>query len=355
MSRISKLLDLIQENELSAILIRSSANIFYFTGFRGSGFLLVPLDGRPKLYTYPIDYELAQIYACKEVDLEKLRMSSTIETIVEELPDAIKSRMGFDVMDAQDYLKIIGLLESESLKPASDLIWKLRMTKDSGEVERIRKASEIASRCMELASDILEDGVMESEVKAEILEEMLKLGAEKAAFDLIIASGPRSSIPHGAPGDRAVKRGDVVVVDLGAVYDGYCSDMTRTYYIGSDPPEEVEKIYDVVLDVKSFTQDSIKPWTLSSSLYESAYSRFAKRGYEKYVIHGLGHGVGIEVHEPPRLSQAGKELLSEGMTITIEPGIYIPKKFGVRIEDTVLIEKDGVKVLTSSPYELAIA
>jgi len=351
-NRVSRLMDLIQENELSAVLIRSEANIFYFTGYKGPGYLLVPLNGDPKLYVYPLDFELAKMYVRGGVEVEELSMTARIERIVEELPSEVKSRLGFDVMNAEDYLKISALVGHESLKPASEIIWKLRMIKDQSEIKSIERACDIASKTMDLASEMLEDGVMESEVKAEILEEMFKLGADGAAFDIIVASGSRSSMPHGAPGSRVMKEGDVVVVDLGAIFEGYCSDMTRTFYIGKDPPEEIVKIYEMVLEAKKLAEEFVKPWTLSSALYDKVYDRFATRGYADYFIHGLGHGVGIEVHEPPRISKDGKEMIQENMVITIEPGIYLPGKFGIRLEDTLLVEKDGVRMLTSAPYTL---
>ena len=351
-SRISRLMDLIQENELSAILIHSEANIFYFTGYRGPGYLLIPLNGDPKLYVYPLNLELARMYVRGGVEVEELSMTARVENVVEDLPDEVKSRLGFDSLSAEDYLRLSALLGHESLKPASEIVWKLRMIKDGSEINDIERACDITSKAMELASEMLEDGVMESEIKAEILEEMLKLGADGAAFDIIVASGSRSSMPHGAPGNRVMREGDVVVVDLGAVFDGYCSDMTRTFYIGENPPEEVRKIYEIVLEAKRLAEESVKPWTLSSALYDKVYDRLAAMGYADRFIHGLGHGVGIEIHEPPKISKIGKEMIQENMVITIEPGIYLPGKFGIRLEDTLLVEKDGVRRLTSAPYTL---
>ena len=351
-NRISRLMDLIQENELSAVMICSEANIFYFTGYKGPGYLLIPLNGEPKLYVYPLDYEAARTYVREGIEVEELSMTARVENVVEGLPEEVKSRLGFDSLSAEDYLRLSALLGHESLKPASEIVWKLRMIKDGSEIENIERACDIASKAMELASEMLEDGVMESEVKAEILEEMLKLGADGAAFDIIVASGSRSSMPHGAPGNRVMREGDVVVVDLGAVFDGYCSDMTRTFYIGEKPPEEVRKIYEIVLEAKRLAEESVKPWTLSSALYDKVYDRLAARGYANRFIHGLGHGVGIEIHEPPRISKIGKEMIQENMVITIEPGIYLPGRFGVRLEDTLLVEKEGVRRLTSAPYTL---
>lgn len=354
MSRLSRLQDLMQEANYSSMLITSTPNIFYFTGFMGPGYLVVPLDGKAKLYVHPLEYEAAQLYSTGDVDVEKIKITASLVDVVRDLPDELKIKIGFDRLEAEHYLKIRELVASEELRPESELIWKLRMVKDSGEVERIRKAAEISSRCMELASEMIEDGVRESEVKAEVLEEMLKLGADKPAFDPIVASGPRSALPHGGAGDRQMKKGDVVVVDIGAVAEGYCADMTRTFFIGSDPPEEIRRVYELVLDTKNLVEEGAKSWVLASSLDEIARGRITAQGYGDYFVHGLGHGVGIEVHEPPRLSPASQEILQENSVVTIEPGVYLPERFGVRIEDTVLVYRDGVKRLTSAPYVFAL-
>jgi len=351
--RIEKLLNLMQENGFTGILLKSPANIFYFTGYMGPGLLTVSLDGVPTLHVFPIDYELAEKFTLSRVEINKLKPTSTPRKIIEDLPESMKVKMGFDVLSAEEYLKIADLIGG-SLVPAANHIWKLRMVKSSDEIEKIRKACDISSKCMELAAEMIEDGVMESEVKAEVMEEMFKLGAEKAAFEIIVASGPRSSIPHGAPGDRMMKKGDVVVVDLGAVYKGYCSDLTRTFYIGSQLQEEVAKVHGVVIDAKLAAETSITIGIRASDLHEKAQKEIDSKGYGDYFIHGLGHGVGIEVHEPPRLSQIGEETISEDMVLTVEPGVYLPGRFGVRVEDTILVRRDGIEILTSAPYELAL-
>jgi len=349
--RLKRLLDLMQEVGFTGMLIKSPANIFYFTGYRGPGYLLVPVDGLPTLYVYPLDYELAEKTSTHEIQMSRLDMGATIRDVIEAIPDNVKVKLGFDYLSAEDYLKATEYLGG-SLAPASNYIWRLRMIKSSNEIERIRKACEIASKCMELAGDMIEEGVMESEVKAEIIKEMMKLGAEKASFDIIVASGPRSSLPHGGPGDRMMKEGDVVVIDLGAVYDGYCSDMTRTIYIGSQPDEKLLEVHETVLKAKQSAESSATIGTKVSTLYEKAFEEIAAKGYGDYFIHSLGHGVGIEIHEPPRIYKNVNEILSEGMVITIEPGIYLPGRFGVRIEDTVLVKRDKIELLTSSSYDL---
>jgi len=351
--RIKKLIEILREGGLTGAILRSQANVFYFTGYRGSGALFIPTDGLPTLYVPPLDFELAEEMAAEEVQVIKLEQHSTIQSIFESIPEHSRARLGFDSLSAEDYLKISERLAG-SMTPISDRIWKLRMIKDESEIDRIKRACEISSRCMELASEIIGQGVAESEIKAEILKEMLNLGGEKPAFDIIVASGPNSSKPHGSPGNRLIRSGDVVVIDIGAVYEGYCSDMTRTFYVGSEPSEEVEKAHQAVLDAKQKAEEFLKIGATASDLYQSAYDQLASTGYGEHFIHGLGHGVGIEIHEPPRISRNVGEVLSEGMVLTIEPGVYFPKRFGVRVEDTILVRREGVERLTRAPYELSL-
>lgn len=350
-NRLKRLIDLMRESRLTGLLLKSPANLFYFTGYMGPGILVVSVESTPSLFVHPMNYELAEQLISDNIEISKLENTSMVRDVVDLLPESVKVRMGFDNLSVEEYLEIKDLVGG-SILPASDYVWKLRMIKDVEEIEKIRRSCEITSKCMELAAELLEEGVMESEVKAEVTEEMFKLGAERAAFDIIVASGPKSSLPHGGPGDRSMRRGDIVVVDLGIVYEGYCSDMTRTFYIGSHPDEEVLKVHNVVVSARDLAQRELATRLTAASLHEKVYGEISSRGYGDYFIHGLGHGIGIEIHEPPNLSRSGKEVIEEGMTLTIEPGIYLPRKFGVRIEDTVLVKRDGAEILTSASYEL---
>jgi len=176
-------------------------------------------------------------------------------------------------------------------------------------------------------------------------------GAEKPAFDTIISSGYRSALPHGVASDKRIERGDLVVIDLGALYRHYNSDITRTIVVGK-PSEKQKEIYEIVLEAQKSAVEKAKPGMTAKELDSIARNIIAEYGYGDYFIHSLGHGVGLEIHEPPRISQYDETVLKEGMVITIEPGIYIPKLGGVRIEDTVVITKDGAKRLTKMEREL---
>lgn len=352
MDRLGRLQSLMEEFGFTSIILTSSANIFYFTGFMGPGYLVAPSNGEYKLYVYPVDYEAAQTYCIQDIDIVKIKITSNIVEIVSSLPSNLRRKVGFDKLEVEQYLKIKDFVES--INPSQDLVWTLRSIKDSEEIGKISKAAEITSKCMELASDIIGEGVRESEVKAEIVEEMIESGSDKPAFDVIVVSGERSSLPHGGIGDRAIGRGDVVIVDIGASYQGYCADMARTFYIGSNPPHEVLNAYNLILDTKTLVEENAKSWILASSLDEVARTMISSKGYGEYFVHGLGHGVGIEIHEPPKVNPVSQEILQENNVITIEPGIYIPKRFGVRIEDTLVVGRDSVEKLTSHPYDFAI-
>ncbi|MEM1584071.1 MAG: Xaa-Pro peptidase family protein [Nitrososphaerota archaeon] len=353
MERLEKLQALMEELGFTSFVLTSPANIFYFTGFMCSGYLVTSLNEVSRLYVYPIDYEAAQTYCTQGVEVTRMKITSSVADIVLGLPTSLKKKMGFDRLEIEHYLKLRENVES--LEASPDIIWRLRSIKDQEEIARITKAAGITSRCMELASEIISDGVRESEIKAEILEEMINSGADKPAFDIIVASGEKSSFPHGGLGDRTIRDGDIVVVDIGSSYQGYCADMTRTFYVGSNPPSEILSIYNLVLDTKNMVEENTKSWILASSLDEVARTMITSKGYGDYFVHGLGHGIGIDIHEPPRINPVSQEILQENNVITIEPGIYVPKRFGIRIEDTIIVGRDSVVKLTSHPYELAIA
>jgi Xaa-Pro aminopeptidase len=352
LGRVKRLVESLRGDGLNGALLRSPANIFYFTGYRGAGYFLVPVDGIPTLYVSPLNFELAEESVPGDIQVIKLEQGSDIHRVFELIPENLKTRIGFDAMEAEDYLRISGQLAG-SMMPISQHIWTLRMVKDESEIEKIRRACEISSKCMELASELLGEGLTEYEVKSEILREMLSLGGDGPAFDPIVASGPNSSKPHGAYKNRMIERGDVVVIDLGVIYEGYCSDITRTFYLGSGS-NEVSRVHQAVLEAKRRAEGLIRIGVKVSDIYHAAHEVLALVGYADYFLHALGHGIGIEIHEPPRLFRDSKEILTEGMMITVEPGVYIPKRFGVRIEDTILVRRDGIEKLTSAPYELSL-
>ena len=240
------------------------------------------------------------------------------------------------------------------LQAVPDLVGALRIVKSPGEIARIRKASRLAEKVLEDLLKTFRKGLTETELAARFEYEFKRRGAEGAAFETIALFGPRGSMPHGRPTDVPLRRGDIVLLDLGCRKEGYCSDLTRTYAYGTIPGAWFEEIYQVTLKAQEAALRAVRAGARCRDVDAVARGIIADAGYGKYFGHGLGHGLGIEVHESPRLNQESEIVLQEGMVITIEPGIYLPKRGGVRIEDLVVVTKRGCEIITKSPKELKV-
>lgn len=237
------------------------------------------------------------------------------------------------------------------LEPTSGLVEKLRLTKDEQEIELIKKAVQIADHTFEHILKFLKPGLTEREVANELEWTMRKLGATSSSFDIIVASGARSALPHGVASDKVIEEGDMVTLDFGAVYQGYVSDITRTVAIG-EPHPKLKEIYEIVLEAQKRGVAHIKAGLSGREADAICREYIASHGYGEHFGHSTGHGIGLDVHEGPTLSTKSETILQAGMIVTVEPGIYIPGLGGVRIEDDVLITEDGNEVLTQSPKEL---
>ncbi|MDP2689128.1 MAG: M24 family metallopeptidase [Deltaproteobacteria bacterium] len=215
----------------------------------------------------------------------------------------------------------------------------------------MKDSARVLDRGFAEAARVIRGGVTEKEAASLIELSFRKAGADGLAFDTIVASGPRAALPHGKASSKRVKRGELVVADMGVALNGYNSDETRTFSVGRPSPEQ-RKVYQTVLDAQMRAIEKVAPGVKAAEVDSEARSLIEKAGYGKFFGHGLGHGVGLDVHEPPSLSPLSKETLEEGMVVTIEPGIYIPGWGGVRIEDMVLVMKDGFEVLTTTSKDL---
>jgi Xaa-Pro dipeptidase len=230
------------------------------------------------------------------------------------------------------------------------------MVKDPTELASIRKAAELTDAGVKAALSAIEVGVREYEVAAEMEYAMRKLGSEGVAFDTIVASGARSAFPHGAHSgctDQKIRKGEFIVIDVGARYNNYRADLTRTFMIGTPSPKQ-KRIYEVVREAHQKAFEKIKAGVRTRDVDAAARKVIEKAGFGKYFVHGLGHGVGLDIHEAPSLNPESKERLKVGNVVTDEPGIYIVNYGGVRIEDTVLVHKDQAEKLTKATYELTI-
>ncbi len=249
------------------------------------------------------------------------------------------------------YEKFKDLLPTATFKNTENLIESLSVRKDPLEISKIRKAVRIADKAFSEILKMLKPGVREKDIALELENRMRKLGADGPSFDTIVASGQRSSMPHGRASDKKLKKGDFITIDFGCYFQGYSSDITRTVVLGK-ATEKQKKIYSVVLNTQKAACKAVKPGLACSHVDAVARDMIMKAGYGDYFGHGLGHGIGLLVHDGPVLSPRSNDILEPGNVITIEPGIYLPNWGGVRIEDDVLVTSDGAQILSKSPKEL---
>lgn len=343
--RIKTLRGKISERGLDAILICDEKNIFYLTGFLCSARLIVPVEGDNILLAYLVDYEAAKNFA-KNVIIEPVRIGEKIERKVSDiiLKRGFKS-IGFDRLDVSEYQKMKKFLGEATIEPLKDLVLSLRKVKDESEIACIKRAAELTSRGMERALEAIRPGVKGWEVAAEAEYEMRRLGSDGIAFDTIVCSGPESAYPHGGLSEREIMDGDFVVVDIGAKYHGYCADMTRTVIVGEGT--RIQKhIHAIVYEAQKIAIGLIRDGVAARDVDNAARKFIEENGYGEYFVHNLGHGVGLDVHEPPILGPISEDLLLTNNVVTVEPGIYIPGLGGVRVEDTILVCKGGSVKLT---------
>lgn len=353
---IKKLQKLLSEKGLGySALIISPENRKYFTGFDSSdGFLLVSPD-RAVFITDGRYIEAAekQISNC-EVKL----LGKTYPQIAEILGEMNCKHLLVEAtrMTVSTYNSLKGVLKSTSIATDStldSLINTLRSVKTENEVESIIKAQRIAENAFEHILKFIKPGVTEKEIALELDFYMLRNGGEGLSFETIAVSGKNSSMPHGVPSDKRIENGDFITMDFGTIINGYHSDMTRTVAVGF-ATDEMKNVYDIVLKAQQNCLNNIKAGVSCKSGDMFARSVINDAGYGKYFTHSTGHGVGVEIHEFPNLSPASDSILQVGNIVTVEPGIYIPEKFGIRIEDMALITENGCQNLTKAPKELII-
>ncbi|MFQ6073630.1 MAG: M24 family metallopeptidase [Candidatus Bathyarchaeia archaeon] len=351
--RIQALRNSFEKEKIDAYIVAHETNIFYLTNAMGAARLLIPAEGEGVLYVYGVNYEEAKETArgCR-VDLVK--RGEDADEKVAKLINKLKLRsIGFDALDASVYLKLKKTLKRIRLKALSQLVWELRKVKDKTELGYMRKAAEITNEGVRRAAEVIKPGMREYEVAAEIEYAMRKLGSEGVAFETIVASGPRSAYPHGGCTDKKIKRGEFIVLDVGAKYQHYRADLTRTFLVGK-PSQKQAKIYETVRKAQQEAFESLREGVKARDADAVARKVIEQAGYGEYFVHSLGHGVGLDVHELPALTPESKDSLKAGNVVTVEPGIYIVGFGGVRVEDTVLIHKEKAERLTQASYELTI-
>ena len=353
MNRVNALKELAFEKKgFDGFLVTNEMNLLYFTGAPGAACLLIPKKGENTVYVYGVNYEQTKA----EAKGFKVELMNRGEKIAEKLAPQFKAsrikKLATDGISYDTYrLLAKGLRGKAKLKVQSDLVWELRKVKEEKELELMRKAGELTSFGMKVAYETIRPGLTEIEVAGEIEYAMRKKGGYGVAFETIVASGIRSAYPHGGCANRKIHKGDLVVVDMGAMYEYYRSDITRTVVAGK-ASEKQKKLYNVVKEAQEKAYRAIKPRAKGKDVDQVARKVIEDAGYGSNFNHGLGHGVGLEVHEPPMLAPNSKDKLVIGNVVTDEPGIYFPGFGGFRIEDTVLVQKGKGEILTKGPYTL---
>ena len=347
--RIAALRNEFRENSLDAVLVFKNENRRYISGFTGtSGYVII--TEKSAYFCTDFRYMAQASNQCHGYDIIEHNNNKSIFEIINSL--GIK-RLGFeeDFVTYGQYTEFNEKLDHITLVPLNGAMNKLRRQKDANELENIEMAAYIADEAFGYICDFIKPGVSERDIALELEGYMRRKGASSISFDIIVASGVRSALPHGVASEKIVEMGDFVTMDFGCMYNGYCSDMTRTIVMGQASKKQ-KMIYNTVLEAQMKALEAIRPGISGFEVDKIARDIIAEKGYGEYFGHGLGHGVGLEIHEAPRLSPLGKDILAQGMVVTDEPGIYIPDFGGVRIEDLVVVTEDGYRVLSKSPKQL---
>jgi len=353
--RLEKLRNILDKEALDGILLSGRPNTFYFTGFTGS--TSICLVSREKAYLI-VDFRYTtqakeQAFAGVEVIQHEKGALDVLSSLCSEY-GIFNFGLEGNVVSYSEYSKIKEkLTEVKELRNIQNSIDNIRMIKDENELQLITGAVNIADKAFCEILPFIKPGVKEFEVALELEYKMKKLGASGVSFETIVASGPRSALPHGTAGNREIQAGDAIVMDFGAIYKGYCSDMTRTVFMG-EPHEKLKEIYNIVLKAQLEALNASAAGITGKELDSVSRNIINNEGYEKCFGHGLGHGVGVEIHEKPGISPKGEEILKPGMVFTVEPGIYVEGFGGVRIEDMVFLTSDGAEIPTKSTKSIII-
>ncbi|MFA5152145.1 MAG: aminopeptidase P family protein [Clostridia bacterium] len=353
--RVSSLINIIEQKDLDGVIITSRDNTMYLSSFSGTDSILV--FTRKKAY-FATDFRYIETASSLSAyGYEVVLIEEGVKSIVALLSKLFTSkglRIGYENTVPYGYFETL----KQGLKDCvyydiSDQMLAIRSVKDETELSFMSKAAAIADIAFNHILKTVKIGMSEIEVAAELEYVMKKNGASFPAFDTIAVSGKKTSMPHGVPDSKKLMNHDTVTLDFGANYKGYCSDMTRTFFIGS-PSAEMIKIYNIVYKAQKEAQDYVKEGVSGFNADKVARDIIEIEGYGKYFGHSTGHGVGLLIHEEPRLSVKSKAVLKSNMTVTVEPGIYIPDLGGVRIENTVVVEKGGCYPLNHSNKEMII-
>ena len=366
-ARLVQVWDRLATLGLDGLLVTHLPNVSYLTDLRATAAAALLGSGQATLITDSRYITVARDLAASAAAPANLMVTqvegSYDETIRDRLRDSGLARVGVEAasLSLKRWTWLRDSLRGHvTLVPTEELVEELRIVKDAGELERMRDAGRLLADAVAPALELVRTGRTEREIAADVERLLASMGFEDRAFETIVASGPRSALPHARPSQRALRDGDLVMLDFGGVYDGYCVDLTRMACVGQ-PSEEAKRLHKAVLAAQGAAIAAVRPGVLASDIDAAARSALAQHGLAEAFGHGTGHGLGIEVHEAPRIGPASQSddgsadvLLRAGMVFTVEPGVYIPKVGGVRIEDDLLVTARGCEVLTETSRTLAV-
>lgn len=355
--RLNKVCGEMEEQDVDYLLLGPSPALYYLTGIK-----TVP-DERLQLAVVGRDGEIKLIFP--EMYRDQINMTDFTGQLSCWGDDQAPAGLVAEALDLKqdsilavdDLLRFLhfqmikDLFKGNKLVLASEIMKNARMYKDKKEVKYLREAAVIADKVMNEMKDYLKPGLTEKEIAFQIEFSLKKYGGDGLSFNPIVAAGKNGALPHHNTGQYKVQKGDFVTMDFGCSYQGYCSDITRTYCVG-EPDQEMKKVYETVKAAQEEAVAAVKPGLSCADIDRAARKVIEDAGYGKYFVHRTGHGIGLEVHEPPYIVEGNETLLQPGMAFSIEPGIYLPDKFGVRIEDIVVVTSDGCKLLNKVEKKL---
>ena len=352
--RLIKFSNILQEHQLDAIFIINKANIRFLSGYTGDDAYLFITPKRRALITDSRYTEQAGRECAEYEVITHHNPDASLMKIIKQLcAEAQVKQLAFE-RNHLSYLLFENLQQAlagtAALIPTGELAESLRYTKSPEEITLMRQACANTDKALQQICQYIRPGVSEKDIARELLYAILSQGCE-SSFQIIVASGNNGSLPHAIPSDKIVANGEFITIDFGCCYQGYHADMTRTVFLGKPNPQQKER-YELVLAAKQQAEAMLKSGVMCKTVDATARDFFARYGYGEYFCHGLGHGVGLDIHENPSLNRISEQVLQSNCLVTVEPGIYLPGWGGIRIEDTVLITDNGYESLFSSPLEL---
>lgn len=354
LSHVEKLRKALGMQQGEGVLVYNPSNMFYLSGYRGEGLVLITPAGQYVVtdfrYTEQAEAEAPGFTVCM-TDAGKSHEKICAELCAQQ--QIAKLWYEADEVTVSTFAKCQREMPQLAFEPIENAITTLRELKDEQELALIAKACEITGDSFERVLSFIKEGMTEREIALFLDFDMMSHGAEKSSFSTIVAAGAHGSLPHAVPGEYRIRKGDMITMDFGARFGNYCADMTRTVALG-EPSAEMKHVYEVVLEAQKRAQDAVKAGVVCSQIDAIARNYIDSCGYQGRFGHGLGHAVGIDIHESPRFNTVCGEVTKVGQVMTVEPGIYLPGIGGVRIENSVVVRENGCDVLTKPTRELII-